>query len=55
MFGSLKLGPTRRVGSPEDQYWNLRFICNLVLEIWGFGMQIKKYEIVFESSSTSKR
>ena len=22
------------MGSPEDQYWNLRFNCNLVLEIW---------------------
>ena len=37
------------------EYWNLRFICNLVLEIWDFGMQIEKSEIMFESSSTSKR
>jgi len=22
------------------EYWNLRFICNLVLGIWGFGMRI---------------
>ncbi|MGD8255488.1 MAG: hypothetical protein PVF48_13920, partial [Syntrophobacterales bacterium] len=21
-------GPARRAGSPEDQYWNLRFVCN---------------------------
>ena len=20
------------------EYWNLRFICNLVLEIWDFGI-----------------
>ena len=26
------------------EYWNLRFICNLVLGIWGFGMWIKKCE-----------
>ncbi len=26
------------VGSPEDQYWNLRFNCNLVLGIWDLGL-----------------
>ena len=26
------------VGSPEDQYWNLRFNCNLVLGIWDFEL-----------------
>jgi len=30
--------PARRVGSPEDQYWNLRFNCNLVLGIWDFEL-----------------
>ena len=25
------------MGSPEDQYWNLEFICILVLEIWECG------------------
>jgi len=24
------------------EYWNLRFICNLVLGICGFGMRIEK-------------
>ena len=24
------------------EYWNLRFICNLVLGIWGFVMRIEK-------------
>ena len=28
--------PTLRAGSPEDQYWNLRFFCNLVLGVWDF-------------------
>jgi len=27
------------------EYWNLRFICNLVLGIWGFVMRIEKCEI----------
>ena len=22
------------------EYWNLRFICNLVLEIWDFGIRL---------------
>jgi hypothetical protein len=24
------------------EYWNLRFICNLVLGIWDFGIRISK-------------
>jgi hypothetical protein len=24
------------------EYWNLRFVCNLVLEIWDFGIRISK-------------
>jgi hypothetical protein len=37
-FGHCNWGPARRVGSPEDQYWNLRFNCNLVLGIWDFEL-----------------
>ena len=43
--------PTLRAGSQFQnsklvlviEYWNLRFICNLVLGIWDFGMRIEKY------------
>jgi len=33
-------------------YWNLRFICNLVLGIWDFEMRIEKCEMTFEFFST---
>jgi len=35
------------------EYWNLRFICNLVLGIWGFGMRIEKCEMTIELLSTA--
>ena len=25
------------------EYWNLRFVCDLVLEIWDFGIRISKH------------
>jgi hypothetical protein len=27
------------------EYWNLRFICDLVLGIWSLGMRIEKCEM----------
>ncbi|MGB5921152.1 MAG: hypothetical protein WBH36_02940, partial [Syntrophobacteria bacterium] len=35
------------------EYWNLRFICDLVLEIWSFGMWIEKCELMIEFLSTT--
>jgi hypothetical protein len=26
-------------------YWNLRFICNLVLGFWDFGLWLRKIEV----------
>ena len=35
------------------EYWNLRFICNLVLGIWDFGMGIPKCEMTIKLLSTT--
>ena len=49
---SLKIPNVHIILEKEDskyvwviEYWNLRFICNLVLGIWGFVMRIEKCEI----------
>ena len=46
---SLKIPNVHIILEKEDskyvwviEYWNLRFICNLVLGIWGFVMRIEK-------------
>jgi hypothetical protein len=35
------------------EYWNLRFICDLVLEIWDFEISIEKCEMTIEFLSTT--
>jgi len=34
-------------------YWNLRFICDLVLEIWDFEISIEECEMTIEFLSTT--
>jgi|GEM_PF-3014170 hypothetical protein len=35
------------------EYWNLRFICNLVLGIWDLGMRIEECEMTIAFLSTT--
>ena len=45
-FQNFKRSHPPKKGSPiyvwVIEYWNLRFICNLVLGIWDFGIRISK-------------